>query len=51
MITAEGHNACDRVRDIEPKVRKSIDKARVVTKDMMRKVKNAAGVRRRFVMK
>jgi hypothetical protein len=34
-----------------PKVRKSIDNARVVTKEMIRKVKNADGVRRRFVMK
>jgi hypothetical protein len=51
MMIAEGRKACARVRDIAPNARKSIDKARVVTKDMTMKVKNADVVRRRFVIK
>ena len=51
MIIAEGHKACANVRDIAPKVRKRPDRANVVTKDMRRKMKKAAGVRRRLVKK
>jgi len=51
MMQAAGTSAWTSVRDIAPKHLNSVDMQSVVMKENSRKMKNADGVRRRFVMK
>ena len=51
MKIAAGDNAWTRDREAAPIVLNTIERASVVKKENARKVKNAAGSRRRFVMK
>ena len=48
---AEGHKACESVREAAPSVRKAIDKHMVMLNEKSRKVKNALGDLWRFVIK
>jgi hypothetical protein len=51
MRTAEGAIACETVLERAPIVRKTMDIAKRTVKLNKKNMKNASGVRRKFVMK